>query len=166
MKNVVYVEEQRGRRMGVFFLLAVVLILAVSRFIYALNFGDRGFEVFPMWIYLGVIGTLTLGLIYFWRVRLTVKIMDKSIRAKYSPWNLGKRKIKLNEIGGYKVIQNDTLAKVNGWQIHFSSDEEAFTLGNQSGIWIELKNGDKVFIGTKQPELFSSILKKAGIELK
>jgi hypothetical protein len=166
MKNVVYVEEQRGRRMGVFFLLAVVLILAVSRFIYALNYVDRGFEVFPMWVYLGVLATLTLGLIYFWRVRLTVKVTEKSIRAKYSPWHLGKRKIKLGDIDGFTIIKNQSLAQVNGWQIHFSSDEESYSLGNQSGIWIELKDGQKVFIGTREPELFGRILKNAGIALK
>ena len=85
MKNVIYSEEQKGRNMGLFFLLSVILILAISRMVNDLVTSKELTESFPLWAYGLVITSLVAGIIYFWKVKLTIKVGEKSIKAKYFP---------------------------------------------------------------------------------
>ncbi len=163
MKNVIYSEEQKGRNMGLFFLLGVILILATSRMVNDLVTSKELTESFPLWAYGLVITSLVAGIIYFWKVKLTIKVGEKSIKAKYFPNSLGKRKIKLEEIDHFKVMDQQVLSKVNGWRIRFTGDEETFALKSKSGIWLDLKDGQKVFIGTRRPEIIRQALDRAGV---
>ena len=163
MKNVIYSEEQKGRNMGLFFLLSVILILAISRMVNDLVTSKELTESFPLWAYGLVITSLVAGIIYFWKVKLTIKVGEKSIKAKYFPNSLGKRKIKLEEIDHFKVMDQQVLSKVNGWRIRFTGDEETFALKSKSGIWLDLKDGQKVFIGTRRPEIIRQALDRAGV---
>jgi len=163
MKNVIYSEEQKGRNMGLFFLLGVILILAISRMVNDLVTSKELTESFPLWAYGLVITSLVAGIIYFWKVKLIIKVGEKSIKAKYFPNSLGKRKIKLEEIDHFKVMDQQVLSKVNGWRIRFTGDEETFALKSKSGIWLDLKDGQKVFIGTRRPEIIRQALDRAGV---
>lgn len=163
MKKVIYTEEQKGRSMGIFFLLLVVLVLAISRMVNDLLIRTEPVDTFPVWAYGLVITSLIAGLVYYWKVRLTIKVGEKSIKAKYFPNSLGKRKIKLDEIDHFTVMDQQVLSKVNGWRIRFSGDEETFALKSKAGIWLDLKDGQKIFIGTKRPEIISQALDRAGI---
>jgi hypothetical protein len=163
MKKVIYTDEQKGRSMGIFFLLLFVLALTVSRMVNNLIIGVESAETFPIWAYGLVITSLLVGLIYFWKVRLTIKMGEKSIKAKYFPYSLGKRKIKLDEIDHFTVMDQQVLSKVTGWRIRFSGDEETYALKSKSGIWFDLKDGQKVFIGTRRPEIIRQALDRAGV---
>jgi uncharacterized membrane protein YciS (DUF1049 family) len=163
MKKVIYTEEQKGRSMGIFFLLLVVLVLAISRMINDFWIKTETAENFPLWTYGLVIGSLVVGIIYFWKVRLTIKVGEKSIKAKFFPCLLGKRKIKLEEIDHFTIMDPQLLSKVTGWRIRWSGEEESYALKSKAGIWLDLKDGQKIFIGTQKPEIIRQALDRAGV---
>ena len=106
------------------------------------------------WILFGV----ALPLL-FYLLKLIVKVTDSGISIRYFP--LLSRVIPLKDIKRIEVRQFRPFRDYGGRGIRFSSDKGLayFVNGNQ-GVWIELKDGEKLLIGSQRAEELLDLIQR------
>ncbi|MFK7908050.1 MAG: hypothetical protein AB8B69_23165 [Chitinophagales bacterium] len=110
-------------------------------------------------------GILSVGYLagmtyYLWKLRLKTTVSNKSIKFKYAPIHDKKQVIKPNEVADYKVVKTPLLAKMSGWDVHFNTREEIYSLSGRTGLELTLKDGQHIFIGSQKPAVLKNALDK------
>lgn len=93
---------------------------------------------------------LALGGWLFWlvRLRLKVKISDKSIKYQMAPFHTTNRKIKWKEVKKCSIVKTPKVAQWHGSNLSYGK-ESRFTLSGRNGLSITTKDGRKYFIGCR-----------------
>ncbi len=95
-------------------------------------------------------------LLFFFLLKLQTKIDQEGIKMSFFP--LTKKEITWNQIETTEIIN---YGFVGGWGIrYFTKYGTVYNTKGNMGLFIKLKNGDKMLIGTQRPEKLKSFLDK------
>ncbi|MCB0620985.1 MAG: hypothetical protein KDC32_24585 [Saprospiraceae bacterium] len=157
MAEVRYREQQKFRRVEVLALLGLFIGLAVVRLIQKLS-DPTGELLTTVLIYGGILILLVAAFLYLVKMRLSLNINEKSITYRYGPFQRRKYKIRWKQVENCKLVQTPAAAEASGWGVHFSSQERVYSLSGRTGLELELKNGDRVFLGSQRPSELRRVL--------
>ncbi|NBG67454.1 hypothetical protein [Acidiluteibacter ferrifornacis] len=97
-----------------------------------------------------------LLLLFFAFIRLTTTITAKEIQINFSPFV--NKSIKWEAIEKVEVLD---YGFVGGWGIRlFTSYGTVYNIRGRKGLAITLKNGNKILVGTQQPQALSNAVHK------
>ncbi|MCC7467323.1 MAG: hypothetical protein IT261_13675 [Saprospiraceae bacterium] len=95
-------------------------------------------------------------LFFFWSIRLVTEIDHHEIRLAYRPFM--RRSILWSDVQKAEVVN---YGFVGGWGVRYSPQYgKVYNVNGKMGLALELKNGDKLCIGTQQPEDLEAALKQ------
>lgn len=94
------------------------------------------------------LAALGLGGLTYTFSSMTVTITDEHVEVRFGEW-LPVKYIALSEIAAYQPAR---MTPFSGWGIHFIGAGWLYNVYGLDAIEITLTNGEKVFIGTDEPE--------------
>ncbi len=117
-------------------------------------------QISPMWAMASLMA-LSFFLFYLLNVRMRFAITEKSINYQYFPLHYKKQKIKIEDVDYCAVVDNPSLpSTMNGSNLSFATQEKMFSVCGRKGLDIRLKNGDRVFLGSKNAKELQSAITK------
>ena len=157
MEKLEFKEQQRFRQLDVLLILGFLLVGLIARFVQhqTMQLGNN-FSGYVLLIVL-LIGAL----IYFYSIRLITVINQKGVRFQYYPWHYKKKKIDWKDIDKVELVKSPLNAALTGWNIRFSNDNY-YSVSGYRGLKIDLKNGETIFLGTKNAERLKDSLEALG----
>ncbi len=147
MAKRIFKENQRFSGWEVIALLAFFVIGLTYRFVEQ-HWISPVSDPMPVLAYLGLVLPLAAGLWYLVNVKLSVKVTDKSISFKYSPFNGKKHKIKWDDVEECEFLSSVGPCRTSGWDINFDH-EKRYSLTGRSGIHLRTRQGENIVIGAK-----------------
>ncbi len=155
-------EKQRFRQPVIFIILMLLLGLSlwgiIQQVILRQPFGNNPAPDFVL-ILFSMIPVLLL--LFFIFMQQLTRIDPNYIEVYISPF--GRRKISWESIEKAYIRDYNPLIEYGGWGIRysFSGKGVAYSVGaGRKGLQLELKDGQKVLIGTKEAEALGQFLKK------
>jgi hypothetical protein len=143
----------------------LILLGVNSLFFYAFLsqvFFDRPFGNDPVSnTGLGIILAANLFLtLIFMSFRLDTKVQEDGIYVRFFPIHLNFRHFSWEEIKSAKLRKYSAIREYGGWGIRYSFGKsgKAYNTSGNNGLQLELKNGQKLLIGTQHPETVEGIL--------
>ncbi len=106
------------------------------------------------WLLLGI------GLPWLlYSIKLTVQVKSDQIYIRYFPFF--SRSIYFNELVRYEVSQYRPFWEYLGWGIRWAPGRGwAYTLGGNQGVQLELSNGQRLLVGSQQPETLVQMIEQ------
>jgi len=158
MKNRKFKERQRY---GVEAIGLMIILIAVTvyRFVEQIILEVPASES-DILIYVAFMALLGTGLYYLLSTQMVTSITPERIKYRLTSWKGRSKKIKWEDVKGYSVIQMSAAAELSGWGVHFNQADEMVRLYGGSGLLLELKNGEELFIGTHMPEELEAFLQQ------
>lgn len=153
-------EEQRFRQKWMWLInLAIAATMwygFVRQVILGLPFGDRPGSDTTMtflWLAFGI------GLpLFFHALRLVVSVDRDGVRYRFVPLNLAPNVIRPGDVRSYGPRTYSALREYGGWGIRYGRQGRAYTVSGDQGVQFELADGQRILIGTQQPERFLAAL--------
>lgn len=157
MTKTIYKEEQRFRRWEVIAL--IVLLLIGTSYHFAELFISGVYDSGPLLFQYALIAIVLVGaLAYFLSIRLIVKIEKEGIRYQYYPWHYKKHLVKWEEIKNVEFVDTPLPAEWSGWAVRLGTPEHTFSVSGRTGLSLDLKDGQQLFIGTQHPDELKAAL--------
>lgn len=105
--------------------------------------------------FIGVICLLLFASGFIFLFKLTTRIDEIGIHYQFIPFHLRLKTIKWSEINKMYVTKYDALSEYGGWGLKSKSfwskqKGKAINVSGNIGIQLELKNGKRLLIGTRQ----------------
>ena len=151
---IVFSEIQRQTQKWIYFLIVILLLVLIFGLIQQLVFGKPfGNPSVRNWV-LPLFLIIPLGLFIFLRMNvLETGISKKGIEYRFKPYHSQTRLIQWNEIDKCYVRVYSPVREFGGWGVRFSIRDggKALNVKGNYGIQLELKNGQKLLIGTQKP---------------
>ena len=158
---IVFNEVQRQTQKWIYFLILILLLVVIFGMVQQLVFGKPfGNPSVRNWV-LPLFLIIPLGLFIFLRLNvLHTEISEAGIQYKFSPYHSHTRSIQWNEIDKCYVRVYSPVKEFGGWGVRFSIRDggKALNVKGNYGIQLELKNGEKLLIGTQKPEEAKQVL--------
>lgn len=165
----VFKEVQRQTQKWIYFLLLIILLLFLYGIVQQLVFGKPfGNQPANDWVLL-VAGLIPLGLLIFVRMNiLQTEISEQGISYQYKPVHRHERTISWQVIDKCYVREYSPLKEFGGWGFRVSLKDggRALNVAGRYGIQLELKDGDKLLIGTRKPEEARRVIEHYNAERK
>lgn len=142
-------EHQKQRRLFPWLLVLGIWVASVSQlYNYGISENQLTFDLFIL-----IILPLTISLTLY-LFTLSIKINDEYLMFRLFPFQRNYREIKLDEIRHAKIKEYNTHRSFSGWGLgmSWSKNYKSYTIKGYKGVMISLKNGNKIFLGTQQPE--------------
>lgn len=97
----------------------------------------------------------------FFIFKLKTYITNTEVTYNFFPFHLKSRVIPLNNIANMYVRKYKPLREYGGWGVRMGlfGKGSAINVSGNMGIQIELKNGDRILIGTNKPDDAKRIIK-------
>ncbi|WP_461449250.1 hypothetical protein [Mucilaginibacter sp.] len=156
MVKIIFKETQR---LKLLLIIAIIftLLFGVILFIQVIMGKPVGSHPAPNVLLIVFFTIGVLGSIFSGRLKLLLVIHEGEIHVSYGIFT-GDNKYKLNEIKALKGRKYDALKEFWGWGVRYNNNESCFTVSGDDALEIELKNGEKILIGTQKPdEIMSAI---------
>ncbi len=147
MAKKIFKENQRFSGWEVIGLLAFFVVGLTYRFIEQ-HWISPVSDPMPILAFLAFVIPMVGVIWYLVNVKLSVKVTDKSISFKYSPFNRKKHKIKWDDVEDCEFLSSIGSCRTSGWDINFDH-EKRFSLSGRSGVHLRTKQGENVLIGAK-----------------
>jgi hypothetical protein len=147
-------EKQRFRQPWIWFLMGLLLLLALWGFIQQVVMGSSfGNNPAPDWV-LGLILFFMAALCWFlWGFELQTRIDDAGIAFRWAPFQSKYTLIPWEEIEKVEVVEYSPLKDYGGWGIRYGARGKAHTVSGKTGLDIYRKGKKKpLLIGTQRPE--------------
>ena len=133
----------------------------VHQIILGQQFGNKppsdGFLIFAT--VTAVIFCVSLTLLFL-KSRLETEVRQDGIYYRFFPFINKFRKIDPGSLKYAKVRIYHPITEFGGWGIRFSlsGNGVAYTVSGNLGLQLELKNGNKILLGSQKPDEFRSVL--------
>lgn len=159
MSKVKFKEQQTFRELSILGLLAF-LIIGLSIGLVNQSAGNTSsnslLELAPIALsFLVLCGAFA----YYWNVKYTVKVNEKGISYQYFPQHQNTQKIKWEEIENVEIISTSAATQLSGWNVQFAN-ENMYSLSGRNGLDVQLKNGDRIFLGAKNLDKLQKVIMK------
>ncbi|MDO4229199.1 MAG: hypothetical protein Q4C98_05235 [Capnocytophaga sp.] len=154
-KKEIYFEKQKMiPTWGV--ILIVIFLICLALGIYRQLFMDIPFGNSPMSnVGLVSFGIIVLIFVYFFvKINLILRIENQAITIHFSP--IYKVKILFDDIKQIKIITYSAMGIGIRISVKYGT---IYRVGGNKGLFIELKNGNKILIGTKKENELRDVLK-------
>ncbi len=156
MKNREFKETQRFRDWSVLLLLVFFIVgLLYRTFESLLEPGPVSPSIYLLFVFL-----LGMVLFYFLSLRLFLKVDEKGVKYQFFPLHSGKHRIRWEEVKDFRVVQVSPDAAIAGWTVGFGPEKRFSVTGRRSGLKLDLRNGEQIFLGTRHPEQLKDALRK------
>lgn len=99
--------------------------------------------------------------ILFYTTKLVTEVRSDGLYLSFYPLLFHRIKIPFETVVNCEVTTYNPLRDYGGWGIRYGSNAKAFNVSGDRGVLLELTNGDRILIGSHQPEQLASLLKLA-----
>lgn len=99
--------------------------------------------------------------ILFYSAKLVTEVRTDGLYISFYPLLFKRLQIPFDSLVKSEVITYHPLRDYGGWGIRYGPEGKAFNVSGDRGVLLELKNGEKILIGSHQPEQLASLLKLA-----
>lgn len=94
----------------------------------------------------------------FLKLSLRVFVRDDGIRIIFFPLHLKGLVIPYDRIARFYVRKYRAIREYGGWGIRFGPGGKAYNVKGSLGLQLELSDGEKILIGSQQPERLASAI--------
>ncbi len=95
----------------------------------------------------------------FYTMKLVTEVDKMSIRITFAPFT--EFIIPFDTIKNYEIRKYRPIREYGGWGIRFNRHGKAYTVKGTIVLQIELTNGEKILIGTENPDKLLMVLNKS-----
>lgn len=95
---------------------------------------------------------------FFLSFKLQTEIKDDGIYVRFFPLHIKYRFYSWNDIAKVYVRTYKPLKEYGGWGIKGRRNDKAFNLSGKEGLQLELKDGNKLLIGTRKSSELNELL--------
>jgi len=95
-----------------------------------------------------VVLVLIASFIFFYVMKLEYRITDEKIDYKYFPFHRKWRSIDRTEVASISFVKYSALKEYGGWGIKYGRKGIAYNVSGNYGIFVELKSGKTMMLGT------------------
>lgn len=161
--EILFYEQQTFRQkfLWIFILIAdsLSIFFLLDQIVFDWNYSSNlisRYDVFP------IIGTMLFVTVFFLILRLEMIVSTTGISYRFFPIHHKFRYIDKSEMIKITVRKYKTLHKESngGIRIGFYGKGKAFNISGDSGLQIELKDGESLLIGSKEGDKLKEALKK------
>jgi hypothetical protein len=156
----VFIEEQKFKPLLVIVVLAitfiVVLLSITSNWDYIITTNLLG----KISAFSGLVVVILVAFL-FANLKLKTRIDENGIYYQYFPFHFSYKLIKWTAISKCYTRNYNAISEFCGWGIKFSFKKDvgkSFTTKGNIGLQIELKNGNKILIGTQQKDEIQQVI--------
>jgi len=96
---------------------------------------------------------LSFGIVFplvMFSLRLQTRVVDRELRYRFYPFHIKWKTIGFEEIKKVKSTEYSGLKEFGGWGIRCNSRGRAYTVAGKYGVWITLKDGSEILIGSRR----------------
>jgi hypothetical protein len=144
-------EQQRFRRWDILLLLLALIAGTAYRFfdLYIVHHISSKTQLYFSLLALFVLLAVLLLLLSF---RLVTRIDEKGVRYQFFPWHYRKHRINWEDVEECTVVETPLSTELSGWTVTIGSNEFTYSFYGRTGLQLRLKDGSRIFIGTRRPE--------------
>ncbi len=99
--------------------------------------------------------------ILFYSTKLVTEVRTNGLYISFYPLLFKRVQIPFEAVVKSEAVHYHPLRDYGGWGIRYGPEGKAFNVSGDRGVLLELKNGEKILIGSHQPEQLASLLKLA-----
>lgn len=158
MKALIYKERLKYERWDVLILLLVLTISLFLAFGYKLLNDSIGLSPVEAIFALIFLASLLFLWFYLAKVRMKIEISESWIKFRYYPLHSKSRKVFFTEIKKVEAVNTPWTAEYTGLSVNFRPFDKIYSTIGRTGIEIYLKNGEVLFLGTKNPYKVKSLI--------
>lgn len=147
-------ETQRFTQWWLWLLLIAIGLFHFYLIYEGLDNDERG-SSFPVLVVLSTFSAIVLFVI----LRLDTKVDAEGVHYRFFPFQLNYKLKKWDEIEKANVRQYKPIYEYGGWGIRGWGKDKARNVSGNMGLQLELKNGDKLLIGTQKGEEIEKVVK-------
>jgi hypothetical protein len=161
--NPIYREVQRFHQLWLWVIVLAISVLAIYGFIKQVITGEPfGNNPAPDAVMIVLLVIFGLGFpILFYVMNLTTEVRSDGLYHRFYPIHLSFRRIGLENIVKYEVVTYSPLREYGGWGIRYGGKGKAYNVYGNRGVQLELRNGNRLLIGSQKPEQLEEALNVA-----
>ncbi|MEN8703443.1 MAG: hypothetical protein ABF311_01115 [Polaribacter sp.] len=157
----VFKEEQRFTQSWFIVVMGISLIVPLLFIIQEYMKEDSKFTTAG---FLGTLSVLLISIVPLFFFKLSTKVDEIGIHYQFFPFHLKLKRIAWQDISKAYVRTYDPIGDYGGWGLKGgafwnSAKGKAINVSGDIGIQLELKNGQKLLIGTQKKAAAESVLK-------
>jgi hypothetical protein len=158
MDNILFEETQKSMLLTALSIISAVFLVILT--VIQVGFHHRlGNHPAPDWLLLLFFFCCTGGAIFFYFQKLKTTISETEVHISYGLLT-GKKVIRVTDIKSISVRKYSALKEFMGWGVRYSGNTSCFTVSGDDALEIELSGGDKILIGTQEPEKLRIVVDK------
>ncbi len=155
MENkILFKEEQKQKQKWIWFLLIVLIIStligAIQQIIFNKSFGTHPI---PDWGFFAILGLLLVLFYFLVKSNLYTEITSNYILFHYKPFYHKPIIIKWENVKNCYIRLYSPIKEYRGWGVKKAfntKNGKAYNVAGNIGIQLELKNGEKILVGTQK----------------
>ncbi|TXF90715.1 PH domain-containing protein [Neolewinella aurantiaca] len=146
-------EYRESQKFNQWWLWLLNLVIFVALAITGFNAWSNGADLMA-----SVVGPLSMALVMILlaTIELRTVINEDGIEVKF--WPFGRRRIFRSEIKNVRVRKYSPLREFGGWGYRIGPAGKAFNMQGNMGLQLEMKDGERLLIGTRQPDKLAAWL--------
>jgi hypothetical protein len=155
-----YREEQPFARTWVWIPVVIVVAVAWYFFFREMVWSPEGSRApVGLWIMFIAVGVLTPALFFSMRLIVTLNRRTFLIRM----WPLYRRTVPVADIVSVEAVTYRPILEFGGWGVRYSLKRRAwgYTVSGKEGVQLELANGKRILVGSKENTRLASVLEQA-----
>lgn len=161
--HVFYQEVQQFRQPWFWIIIlpisALFLYGMIKQLLFGIPFGSNpGSDIFLL--IFGIVFGLLLPFL-FYRARLITEVRQNGIYVRFFPFHFSFQKIAFDELKGHQVLTYRPIKEYGGWGIRYGSKGKAYNVSGNRGVQLELRSGQRILIGSQQPEELAQAIDQA-----
>ena len=170
-EKILFSESQRFKQILIWVLLFSIFLFVSVPVIYGLikqmffgeAFGNKPISTEGLLVITIVSVIIPLIPIVLFRImRLETLIKDEGIYVRFVPFQTKLNFYAWTELTKSYVRQYSPVGEYGGWGMKGWGNNKALNISGNKGIQLETKNGNKLLIGTNNPDEITNILKQSG----
>jgi len=135
-------ETQRMNQIWLWILLGSIEIILIYKF--TIDYLEKSiFQIIPIII-------VTLTCVFIYSIKLGYVISNNNITISFFPFLSNSKKIEIKDIQKISIIKYKPLMEYGGWGLRYSINKTAYTIKGNKGIYLEMRDGKNLLIGTQQ----------------
>lgn len=151
--KILFEEVQKQNQKWIWFLILALDATLIITFIQEIALGiPIGEETLPIWFYIWLFASFVLATAFLFISKLKTRISTEGISIQYSPIHRKAIVIPKEDIEDCYVRLYRPIADYGGWGLRTAFNKKngkAYNVSGNIGIQLELKNGKKILIGTR-----------------